>query len=127
MDELVLARPRNRMGDRLEIVDDRVILDPQFFLHEGGPDDPRVVGEADNFAADRTGNRHRHARGQRAAHAVAVIFPGGLETGVVFGVQGFRLAQAERAVIRDRGDGEAGMSAADIDADEVHHLQSCHG
>ena len=122
VDELVLVDTRDRMGDRFEIVDDAVLFDAQLFPDQCRANDPGIVGKADDFAADRARDRHRHARRQGSAHPAAKILPRRLKAGVILGMQRFRFAQADRAVVGNGCNGEACVCAPDVDADQFH----CH-
>jgi len=89
----------HRMTDRTEIVDHGIALGAQLFRDQRGADHPGVVGETDDFAADRSCNRDGYGLGQRAALHLGEVLPRGLEAGMVAGVERGWFAQADRAVI----------------------------
>src|SRR5205085_10267159 len=62
--ELVVRQPRHRVSDGAEIVDDAEPIDPEPLLHQIGANDPRIVGEFEDLAADRTGESERQFRRQ---------------------------------------------------------------
>ncbi len=124
--ELAVIRPRDRMGDRGEIIDDGVLVRAELFGDQRGADDPRVVGEADHRigiarAADRPGDGDADRRRERAALAFPIGFPRGLETGVIGGLERLRLVERDRPVAGETGNRKAGMGPADIDHNHFAH------
>ncbi len=130
MQELVVIRARDGVGDGGEIIDQREAFHPQLFGDQRGADDPRIVGKTDHRikiagAAHRPGNRHADRRWQGAALAGAKRLPRGLKAGVIGGVERFGRIKADRPIRANRRDGEARMGAADVDYHQIaHHLFS---
>src|SRR3546814_5514111 len=63
------------MAHRLEIIDQYVAVDVEFFVHQRGANDPRIVGEADDVAARRPGDGDRDRARQRTTLLSLEILP----------------------------------------------------
>src|SRR4029079_8510562 len=96
----------------------------QPLLHQRRSDHPRIVGELQHFAADRTGEGQREFLGKLDLRAPAELLPGELETAMLRGLERDRLAKRHDAVAVDRGKGEAGVGPADVGHGELPHAPS---
>src|SRR3546814_1321057 len=90
------VRLRDRMAHRLEIIDQYVAVDVEFFVHQRGANDPRIVGEADDVAARRPGDGDRDRARQRTTLLSLEILPCGLKARMVPGVQRRCFAERDR-------------------------------
>ena len=106
--------------DRDEVVADGVAVDPELFGDQRRVDDPRVVGQLDHVAADRTGDRDRSRAGPRASDRGGVGVPGKLKAAMVGRLHRDLGAERDDAAGVDLGDRETGMGSADIGGDDLH-------
>src|SRR3546814_11832592 len=67
------------MADRLEIIDQHIIVDVQLFANQRRADDPWIVGEADDLALSRPSYGDRDAARQAPALPALEILPSGPE------------------------------------------------
>src|SRR3546814_11250644 len=67
------------MADRLEIIDQHIIVDVQLFANQRRADDPWIVGEADDLALRRPSYGDRDAARPAPALPALEILPCGLE------------------------------------------------
>src|SRR3546814_15036694 len=102
------------MADRLEIIDQHIIVDVQLFANQRRADDPWIVGEADDLAPRRPSYGDRDAARQAPALPALDILPCGLEARMILGVQRRRPAARDAAsapALRNRA---PRVGAADI-------------
>src|SRR3546814_6990776 len=71
------------MADRLEIIDQHIIVDVQLFANQRRADDPWIVGEADDLALRRPSYGDRDAARQAPALPALEILPCGLEARMI--------------------------------------------
>src|SRR3546814_6631042 len=89
------------MADRLEIIDQHIIVDVQLFANQRRADDPWIVGEADDLALRRPSYGDRDAARQASALPALEILPCGLEARMILGVQRRRPAERDAASALD--------------------------
>lgn len=106
MQETVVMHLRCGMADRAEIVDQDELVHLEALAHQRRADDPGIVGQLDQVAADRRG----HGNGGRAGHGAikgrAERLPRSLQAGIFGGLQGRGLAERDDTAFRDLGDGK---------------------
>ena len=83
--EMFRAKLRDGMADRAEIIDQRVIVQPELLVDQRGTDDPGIVGELDHLARDGTRDRNACGAGQRPPQGLGEMLPRGLQAGMVGG------------------------------------------
>jgi hypothetical protein len=105
--EMLFVRTRHCMTHCAKVIDDGDLVHAQPFGQLVRADNPRVVGETDQFTAHRPRHRQSHRTRQNAARNLGEMFPCRFETGMFDGFQRGRFAQCDRAIIADRGDGKA--------------------
>ena len=56
--EILVAKRRDGMRNRAEIIDDHMLPQAQLLFHQRRADDPWVVGQLKQVTVDRTGECH---------------------------------------------------------------------
>src|SRR5690349_17310837 len=83
MAKVFVRKGGNGVADGTEVVDDGKALDAQTLLHQRRADHPRIVGELQDFAADRAGERQGKLIRQIDLLAPAELLPRELEAGMI--------------------------------------------
>ncbi len=98
-------------------IDQHMAIDAQLLADQRRADDPRIVGEADDFAARRPGNRNRD-RARQTALTLGEVLPRGLKARMILGVQSGCFAERQHAPARNLGHRKTRVGAADVDRDD---------
>src|SRR5678815_2306313 len=85
-------------------------------------DSPWIVGELDQLAIDRRGDRDRCGARQRTAELCAIGLPCKLEAAMFGGLLRNWLTQRDDAATLDFSNCKTGMRSPDIDRDDFHSL-----
>ncbi len=116
---------RDGVADRGKVIDDDEPLDAELLLHQGRSDHPRVVGELEQLAADRSRERDRQLLRQRTVDPPAELLPGMLEARELAGLDGDWLAKLRDSSLVNRRQREPRMGATDIGRrNSSHHFPS---
>src|SRR5918993_4619452 len=111
----------HRLPDCGEVVYNDEALNAQLFLHQCWADDPGIVRELQDFAADRTRECYCQFVRKRLFDAPPELLPGVLEAGELARLHGDRLAEIDNSAALDRRKRESSMCAAHVRSRNSSH------